>query len=89
MYTFPQRQIGSTDLKMDTLGFGCAPLGNLYHVVSDEDADAVLQSAWDNGFKYYDTAPHYGQGLSEQRTGNLLRPLQGKHCVTWTVNGHG
>lgn len=87
MYNFPQRQIGSTDLKMDTLGFGCAPLGNLYHVVSDEDADAVLQSAWDNGFKYYDTAPHYGQGLSEQRTGNLLRPLQGKDYVLSTKVG--
>ena len=71
-----QRQIGNTGLKVDTLGFGCAPLGNLYHAVSDCEATAILQSAWNSGFRYYDTAPHYGQGLSERRTGDVLRSLQ-------------
>lgn len=68
-----QREIGKTGLKVDTLGFGCAPLGNLYRTVADSDARALLKSAIDIGFKYYDTAPHYGQGLSERRTGDALR----------------
>lgn len=85
MYLNNQRQIGKTSLKIDPLGFGCAPLGNLYHVV--EDADAVLQAAWKAGFRYYDTAPHYGQGLSERRTGDMLRPLRGKDYLLSTKVG--
>lgn len=76
-----QRQVGNTKLHIDTLGFGCAPLGNLYQPVSDEGSDALLKGAWDAGFRYFDTAPHYGQGLSERRTGDLLRPHQGKGFV--------
>ena len=71
--TFEQRQVGNTDLKLDTLGFGCASLGNLYQAISDQTAADVLQSAWSAGFRYFDTAPHYGQGLSERRTGDQLR----------------
>ena len=87
MNTITQRQIGSTGVKVDTLGFGCAPLGNLYHTVSDDDAMALMQSAWRVGFRYYDTAPHYGQGLSERRTGDALRSLQGKDYVLSTKVG--
>ena len=70
---FEKRQIGTTDLNLDVLGFGCASLGNLYRAISDADAAEVLNAAWDAGFHYYDTAPHYGQGLSERRTGDQLR----------------
>ena len=70
---FEQRRIGNTELKLDALGFGCASLGNLYQPVSDTAAAQVLQAAWGAGFRYYDTAPHYGQGLSERRIGNQLR----------------
>lgn len=76
-----QRQVGNTSLKLDTLGFGCAPLGNLYHPVEDEDARALLDQAWQAGFRYFDTAPHYGQGLSERRTGDLLRPKHQQNYV--------
>ncbi|UTW45462.1 aldo/keto reductase [bacterium SCSIO 12696] len=68
-----QRQIGNTGLAIHTFGFGCAPLGNLYNPISDEDAKNTLQTAWDGGYRYFDTAPHYGQGLSERRTGDILR----------------
>ncbi|TIU07329.1 MAG: aldo/keto reductase, partial [Mesorhizobium sp.] len=44
------------------LGFGTAPLGNLYRVVSDDDANATLEAAWQVGCRYYDTAPLYGLG---------------------------
>lgn len=68
-----QRPIGGTALAIDTLGFGCAPLGNLYQAISDEDAAVLLGEAWREGFRYFDTAPHYGQGLSERRLGDALR----------------
>jgi D-threo-aldose 1-dehydrogenase len=73
MSSFKQNQIGKTELAIDALGFGCASLGNLYHEVSDEEATDILTTARANGFRYFDTAPHYGQGLSERRVGDALR----------------
>jgi D-threo-aldose 1-dehydrogenase len=55
------------------LGFGGAPLGNMFDVVDEETAEAVLVTAWDSGVRYFDTAPHYGSGLSEHRFGTVLR----------------
>lgn len=55
------------------LGLGCAQLGNLYRERSDEDARAIVDAAWDAGIRYFDTAPHYGLGLSERRLGEALR----------------
>ncbi|MDT7840460.1 aldo/keto reductase [Streptomyces justiciae] len=55
------------------LGFGAAGLGNLFSEVSDEQAHAAVTAAWDRGIRYYDTAPHYGLGLSERRLGAALR----------------
>jgi D-threo-aldose 1-dehydrogenase len=55
------------------LGLGCAQLGNLYRAMTDETAAAIVDAAWDAGIRYYDTAPHYGLGLSEQRLGAALR----------------
>lgn len=60
-------------LRLPRLGFGGAPLGNLFTPVTDEDAAAAVDAAWDNGIRYYDTAPHYGLGLSERRLGAALR----------------
>ncbi len=54
------------------LVFGGAPIGGLYAPVSDEAAAATLQAAWDAGIRAFDTAPHYGVGLSEQRIGDFL-----------------
>ena len=73
MSNFKKNQIGNTELAIDALGFGCAPLGNLYHEVSDEEATDILTTALANDFRYFDTAPHYGQGLSERRVGDALR----------------
>ncbi|NIZ12604.1 aldo/keto reductase [Phaeobacter sp. HF9A] len=61
------RQIGQTGLRVTEVAFGCASIGNLYRAVSDADVEAVLERAWDAGIRYFDTAPHYGRGLSEQR----------------------
>jgi D-threo-aldose 1-dehydrogenase len=54
------------------LGMGTAPIGNLYRAVSDTEARATLDAAWDAGIRYYDTAPHYGFGLAERRLGAML-----------------
>lgn len=57
------------------LGFGGAPIGNLYTPVSEEDAQAALHDALTRGIRYFDTAPFYGHGLSEQRLGRALAGL--------------
>jgi D-threo-aldose 1-dehydrogenase len=54
------------------LVFGGAPIAGLYAPVSDELAAATLQAAWDAGIRAFDTAPHYGVGLSERRIGDFL-----------------
>jgi D-threo-aldose 1-dehydrogenase len=60
-------------IRFTVLGFGGAPLGNLYHAVSEADAQATLQAAWNAGIRYFDTAPLYGAGLSETRINHFLR----------------
>ncbi|MET8117060.1 aldo/keto reductase [Streptomyces prasinus] len=54
------------------LGFGTAPLGNMFRAIPDEDARATVEAAWDQGVRYYDTAPFYGAGLAEERLGQVL-----------------
>lgn len=54
------------------LGFGTAPLGNMFRDIPDREARATLDAAWEAGIRYYDTAPHYGAGLAEFRLGEML-----------------
>ncbi|MFH8985924.1 aldo/keto reductase [Streptomyces varsoviensis] len=54
------------------LGFGAAPLGNMFRAIPDDEARATVEAAWDQGIRYYDTAPVYGAGLSETRLGEAL-----------------
>jgi D-threo-aldose 1-dehydrogenase len=56
------------------IGFGAAAIGNLYTAVSPETAQAAVAAAWEGGIRYFDTAPHYGLGVSEQRLGEALAP---------------
>lgn len=60
-------------LTFTELGFGTAPLGNLYRAITDDEAQAILNRAWDAGVRYFDTAPLYGFGLSETRLNSFLR----------------
>ncbi|MCR6658391.1 MAG: aldo/keto reductase [Asticcacaulis sp.] len=71
-YPFPRRRLGSTSVEVTALGFGAAALGNLFRAIADDTAQACLQAALDSGIAYIDTAPHYGQGLSERRLGQAL-----------------
>ncbi|WP_210530454.1 aldo/keto reductase [Rubellimicrobium arenae] len=65
--------IGGTDLSVTALSFGCSGIGNMFRKVEEAEAQAVLEHAWTRGIRYFDTAPHYGRGLSEQRLGAFLR----------------
>lgn len=55
------------------LGLGGTGFGDMYHATSDEAAQLTADAAWDAGIRYFDTAPHYGAGLSEHRFGHALR----------------
>jgi D-threo-aldose 1-dehydrogenase len=59
-------------LPLTILGFGGAPLGNMYAAISDGDAAATLDRAWTAGLRVFDTAPQYGVGLSEERFGRAI-----------------
>ncbi|GAA2354091.1 oxidoreductase [Catellatospora methionotrophica] len=64
--------LGGSAVAVSALGFGAASIGNLYRAVPDEQAAATVEAAWQAGIRYFDTAPHYGLGLSEQRLGRAL-----------------
>jgi D-threo-aldose 1-dehydrogenase len=65
--------------RLGSVGLGTAQLGNLFSAMPDEVAEQTLAAAWDRGVQYFDTAPHYGLGLAEQRLGRFLagRPRHG------------
>jgi D-threo-aldose 1-dehydrogenase len=64
--------LGRTSIEVTELGFGAAPIGNLHAALSDEAAAVTVERAWEQGVRYFDTAPHYGLGLSERRLGTAL-----------------
>ncbi len=70
--TTPLNQRTRSQVNLTRLGFGGAPLGNLYRRIEDHDAQATLDAAWDAGIRYFDTAPQYGLGRSEMRFADAL-----------------
>jgi D-threo-aldose 1-dehydrogenase len=69
----PVRRLGRSPVHVTELSFGGAAIGNLFTAVSDDEARAAVDAAWDGGIRTFDTAPHYGIGLSERRLGDALR----------------
>ena len=67
-----RRRLGRRGPLVTRLGLGTAPLGNLFSTVTDADADATVDAAWDGGIRFFDTAPLYGHGLAERRLGRAL-----------------
>lgn len=67
------RTIGRTALAVTEFSFGTASLGGLYRACPRDVAMATLNAAWDEGLRYFDTAPWYGFGLAERYTGDFLR----------------
>ena len=60
------------ELEFTELGFGAAPLGNLYRPMTEREARVMLEAVWAHGIRYFDTAPLYGLGLSETRLNGFL-----------------
>lgn len=76
-------KVGRNEVPVARLGFGGAAIGGLYTAVADEAAVATVDAAWDTGVRYFDTAPHYGLGLGEQRLG---RALAGRPRSEYTIS---
>jgi D-threo-aldose 1-dehydrogenase len=80
-------RLGQSALEVTRLGLGCAPLAGLFAPVSEADARAVVDRAWDEGVRAFDTAPLYGSGLSERRIGAALRERPREQLVLSTKVG--
>lgn len=70
---FSMRKVANTDVSVTSVSLGGTSIGNLYVETTDAASQAVLDCAWDAGIRYFDTAPHYGRGLSEVRFGLFLK----------------
>lgn len=79
--------LGRGGLRVGRYGFGGAPIAGLFESVSDEQARECLAQAWAAGQRYFDTAPHYGAGLSERRIGAFLAEKPSNEWVLSTKVG--
>lgn len=68
-----KRKFGRVDLDVTAFAFGTAPVGNIFAEIDEETSAAMFETSWQAGVRFYDTAPMYGHGLSEIRTGQALR----------------
>lgn len=73
MHPTQKRRFGRVDLDVTAFGFGTAPVGNFLREIDEPTSTAMFDTAWDAGVRLFDTAPMYGHGLSEARTGQALR----------------
>lgn len=68
-----KRKFGRVDLDVTAFAFGTAPVGNIFAEIDEDTSTAMFETSWQAGVRFYDTAPMYGHGLSEIRTGQALR----------------
>lgn len=81
------RKLPRSGIALTGMGLGCAQLGGLYQAMSDAEAQAVVEAAWEAGIRYFDTAPYYGYTLSERRLGAALRERERDSFVVSTKAG--
>ncbi|WP_077063779.1 aldo/keto reductase [Streptomyces sp. MP131-18] len=79
--------LGRSGVRVGRVGLGTGPLGGLFSAVDDEQAADTLAAAWDAGIRYFDTAPHYGAGLAEERLGAFLADRPRAEAVVSTKVG--
>lgn len=82
-----RRRIGRTAVDASALSLGTAPLGGLYRDLSEEEAQATVDAAWQAGMRFFDTAPHYGHTKAEHRLGAALRRYPRSEYVLSTKVG--
>lgn len=87
MKQIASRRVGSSQLTVSELGFGAAPIGGFRFTISEAEAQALLEAAWDGGVRYFDTSPFYGYGRSELRIGHFLRQYPRDDFVVSTKIG--
>jgi D-threo-aldose 1-dehydrogenase len=87
MTTLPKRRVGKTKLEGTTLGLGGAPMGGFRAAISDAEAVALSDAAYEGGVRYFDTSPFYGYGRSELRMGASLRAKPREEFVLSTKVG--
>ena len=75
-------------LSVTTMGLGGTGLGNMYRSTDPQDAYATVHAAYENGIRYFDTAPVYGFGLAETRLGEAIRSLPRKEIVISSKVGY-
>lgn len=83
----PRTDLGRGGVRVSTLALGAAQVGNLYREVSSADASATIEEALALGVTYFDTAPHYGLGLSERRLGEAISRRAAENVVVSTKVG--
>ena len=81
------RQVGASKQSVTELGFGTAPLGDLFERIAEDEAQRLLREAWDGGVRYFDTSPFYGYGKAEHRLGTFLRQQPRDDVVVSTKVG--
>ena len=82
-----KRTLGKSGVALSQMGMGGASLGDLFNKVPDDDAHATLAAAWDEGIRYFDTAPWYGRGQSEHRFGRFLYSRERSQFILSTKVG--
>jgi len=87
MTILPKRRVGKTKLEVTTLGLGGAPMGGFRAKITDAEAVALTEAAWQDGVRYFDTSPFYGYGRSELRMGAALREKPREDFVLSTKIG--
>jgi len=87
MSALAKRRLGRSNLDVTEIGFGSAPLGDLYARLDDATAIATVGAALDHGVTLFDTSPHYGNGLAEHRCGTALRRVPRESFVLSTKVG--
>ena len=70
-----KKKLGNTNIQVSALGFGGAPLGELFENLSEENCYNTLKASYESGINIFDTSPLYGYGLSEHRFGNFLKSI--------------
>lgn len=85
--TIQNAQVGNTELRVTRLGMGTAPIGNLYVPLDDDEAIETVRRSYENGIRFFDTAPLYGAGEAERRLGAALQGVARDEVVIQTKVG--
>ena len=85
--TIQKAQVGTTELQVTRLGMGTAPIGNLYEPLDDDEAHETVRRSYENGIRFFDTAPLYGAGEAERRLGAALRGVPRDEVIIQTKVG--